>query len=243
MDKKGKVSGGERVKRFFLGIYETLWYHSNVIILAAVLTGVCAFVTGKFLIIPTYESTAKLAIFANEEEEELSEEEIRLNVELAGDYVELVTTRSVVGEVIQKFQLGMDYKEYLDKLEVVCAKDSHIVSVTVRDADPELAKKMLDEICYITKMGMKAFVTMDVVHIIDEGRVAEVPTAPNVLRWTVAGIILGYFGAIVFVLLRDLFDEMIRSPEDIEKYLQLDTLAVIPLSETESKAGGDEEEA
>jgi capsular polysaccharide biosynthesis protein len=37
------------------------------------------------------------------------------------------------------------------------------------------------------------------------------------------------------VLVRYLMDDTVKTPEDVEKYLQLSTLAVIPLNEGESE--------
>ena len=145
-------------------------------------------------------------------------------------------------QVIESFQLGTSYEKYMKKLTVVSSEENHIVSVIVRDTDPELAKQMLDEICLITAAEMKELVAMDAVHVIDEGLVAEKPATPNVAMWTLVGVLFGGFAAAVAVVIRDLLDETIRSSEDIEKYLQLDTLTIIPFSEAESRENGDNEE-
>ena len=44
----------------------------------------------------------------------------------------------------------------------------------------------------------------------------------------------GVFLIIAVVLVRYLMDDTIKTPEDVEKYLQLSTLAVIPLNEGEA---------
>jgi capsular polysaccharide biosynthesis protein len=58
----------------------------------------------------------------------------------------------------------------------------------------------------------------------------------------IAGILLGGFVMAVVVVLRDVLDETIRSPEDVEKYLQLDILTIIPFSQVEGMTSGDEQE-
>ncbi|MBQ7920240.1 MAG: hypothetical protein IJ324_09925 [Lachnospiraceae bacterium] len=243
MDKQEKTLESDIMKRCFRKIYEVLWYYFNVIILTALAASATAFIIGKFMITPTYESVAKIAVWVNEGEKEvLSEEELRLNTQLTGDFVELVSSRNVVEQVIESFQLGTSYEKYMKKLTVVSSEENHIVSVIVRDTDSELAKQMLDEICVIAAEEIKEIVAMDVVHVIDEGLVAENPVAPDVGMWTLTGLLLGGFVSAVIIVVRDFLDETIRSSEDIEKYLQLDTLTIIPFSETESRENGDGEE-
>lgn len=243
MDKQEKTLEGDIIKRCFRKVYEVLWYYSNVIVLTALVAGATAFIIGKFTIIPTYESVGKIAVWVNEGEKEvLSEEEQQLNTQLTGDFVELISSRNVVEQVIESFQLGISYEKYMKKLTVVSAEENHIVNVTVRDTDPELAKQMLDEICVIAAGELKEVLAMDAVHVIDEGLVAEKPVAPDVGRWTLTGLLLGGFVSSVVIVIRDFLDETIRSPEDIEKYLQLDTLTIIPFSETEGRENGDGEE-
>ena len=59
---------------------------------------------------------------------------------------------------------------------------------------------------------------------------------PSVLKNTLIGGVLGVFLMIAIVLVRFLMDDTVKTPEDVEKYLQLSTLAVIPLNEGETDA-------
>ena len=52
------------------------------------------------------------------------------------------------------------------------------------------------------------------------------------LNFIIGGVI-GVFLMIAIVLVRFLMDDTVKTPEDVEKYLQLSTLAVIPLNEGE----------
>ena len=60
-------------------------------------------------------------------------------------------------------------------------------------------------------------------------------SSPSVLKNTFIGGFLGVFLIIAVVLVRYLMDDTVKTPEDVEKYLQLSTLAVIPLNEGESE--------
>ncbi len=53
------------------------------------------------------------------------------------------------------------------------------------------------------------------------------------MKNTFIGGVLGIFLMIAVILVRFLMDDTVKTPEDVEKYLQLSTLAVIPLNEGE----------
>ena len=59
---------------------------------------------------------------------------------------------------------------------------------------------------------------------------------PSVLKNTFIGGVIGVFLMIAIVLVRFLMDDTVKTPEDVEKYLRLSTLAVIPLNEGETDA-------
>lgn len=58
--------------------------------------------------------------------------------------------------------------------------------------------------------------------------------SPSALKNTFVGGILGIFIIIIIVMVRYMMDDTVKTPEDVEKYLQLSTLAVIPLNEGET---------
>ena len=72
--------------------------------------------------------------------------------------------------------------------------------------------------------------------IINIAETANVPTtksSPSVARWT---IISGMLGAVVvafFAILGYLLDDSIKSNDDVERYLGMSTLALIPLTTDE----------
>ena len=57
--------------------------------------------------------------------------------------------------------------------------------------------------------------------------------APSCLKWTLIGGLLGCFVVCGVILVQYLLDDTIKSSEDIEKYLGLSTLALIPMSQSE----------
>ena len=57
---------------------------------------------------------------------------------------------------------------------------------------------------------------------------------PSCFKWTVIGGIIGCFFICAVILVQYLVDDTIKTSEDVEKYLGLSTLALIPVSEQEA---------
>lgn len=69
-------------------------------------------------------------------------------------------------------------------------------------------------------------------------RTANVPThkaSPSVGKNTMLGGMLGILMVAAIVILSHLMNDTIQTEEDVEKYLGISTLAMIPLNEAESR--------
>jgi len=64
-------------------------------------------------------------------------------------------------------------------------------------------------------------------------RVATSPSSPNVKKNTVLGAVVGVVLAIAVLVVKFLLDDTIKSSEDVERYLGITNLSLIPLTEEE----------
>ena len=238
MDTQYNSSGNDEIEIDLREIFSVLLHYAWAIILSAVIVGVAAFAVSKFVITPTYESTTRIVILAKSSgETSITYSDMQLGTQLTKDYAELITSRHVVDQVIEKFQLDTTYDKYVKKIDVVTPSDTRIIDITMTDEDPELAKQMVDELRSIAAKRIEEVMDVDAVNLVDEGYVATEPSDPSVMKWTAIGILLGGFMAAGVVLLRYLLDDTIKSSEDIEKYLKLSTLALIPIAVEEETKG------
>ena len=64
---------------------------------------------------------------------------------------------------------------------------------------------------------------------VEKAIVPKLPSSPNVRKNTIMGGLLGAVAAAAVIILLHLMDDTIKNEEDVRKYLQLNTLASIPL--------------
>ena len=71
--------------------------------------------------------------------------------------------------------------------------------------------------------------TTDKPNIVENAVTPKSPSSPNTKKNTALGALAGAFLAIAILVLRHLMNDTIQTEEDVRKYLNLHTLAAIPL--------------
>lgn len=213
-------------------LLDRIWLMICVGILGA---GVC-FAFSKFVLTPTYESTTKIYILNKSDNSAVTYSDVQLGTQLTKDYAELINSRYVLETVIQELSLDLDYKEFLDMVTVTTPSDTRIVAITVMDIEPERAMKIANCIREVASEHIQNVMDIDAVNVVETANMPTEKAGPSVIRWTLFGGILGVFLVGVILLIQYLIDDTIKSSEDVEKYLGLSTLALIPIVYDESGA-------
>lgn len=207
-----------------------------LLLASALVAGFFAFTISKFIITPVYESETRIVILDKESDKSaLTYSDLQMGTILTKDYAELICSRYVIEQVIETFALDATYEEFSEVVHVETPSDTRIIDITVENPDPVLAKELVDEVRNVAAVKIKEVMDIEAVNVVDEGNIADEPSNPNVLLWTFLGFLLGGIAAAAVVLIRFLLDDTIKSSEDIEKYLHLSTLALIPISITEAE--------
>ena len=202
-----------------------------------VLSALAAFLISRYLITPTYESTTKIYILNKSENTAVTYSDVQLGSQLTKDYRELIGSRYVLEEVIRNLGLALEYKELQKKVSVNTQEDTRVISITVKDHDPTVAMTIADSIREAAGRHIEDVMDIDAVNMVEAANFPTEKASPSCTRWTLFGGILGCLAVGVVVLAGFLLDDTIKSSEDIEKYLELSTLALIPMRENPGKGG------
>lgn len=207
-----------------------------VIALAAIVGGLIMLIYSKFFITPTYESTTRIVVLNTESSDTLTYTDLQVGTQLTNDYSELITSRYVVESVIDTFGLDTTYEAFKGNIAVSTPSNTRIIDITLTDTDPLLAKEMVDELRNVAAGRIKEVMAIEAVNVVDEGNIPTHKSAPSVGKYTLIGILIGGFLSVAVVLVLYLLDDTIKSSEDVEKYLHLSTLGLIPIIETEEES-------
>lgn len=209
-----------------------------LIAVCGIATGVLGFVISNFMITPMYESTTKVYILNKQNENTITYSDVQLGTQLTKDYAQLIKSRTVLEEVIATCTLNESYGSFAERVAVQTLTDTRIIAITVTDEDPVMAQLLANEICKVASEHIKNVMDIQAVNVADEANLPEAPASPDVRKWTAIGLLAGAFLCAIVIVVRFLLDDTIKTSEDIERYLELSTLAMIPIIEgTEVKKG------
>lgn len=202
-----------------------------VIILSAILGIVVAFAFTKLLITPQYQSLTQIYVTNSATEgdkAEINETDVRTSTYLTKDYMILIKSRPVLEQVIADMELDMKPAELAQKISVTTPTDTRILTIAVKDSNPMLAQKIADAVREASKKQIQDVMGVEKVNTVESANLPENPVTPNTRLNVLIGGILGFFLSIMFVIVRFVLDDTIKTQEDIEKYLGISVLGLIP---------------
>lgn len=218
-----------------LELIQVLFSRIWLILSAGLFLALICFAVSKFLMTPTYQSTTKIYILNKTESSTVTYSDVQMGTQLTKDYAELISSRYVLEEVIQELGMDTDYKGLLEQVSVTTPSDTRIVAITVEDTDPVQAMHIANCIREVASDHIQNVMDIEAVNVVETANMPTEKSGPSCMKWTLIGGVIGCFILCAIVLAQYLLDDTIKSSEDVEKYLGLSTLALIPIATSEEE--------
>ncbi|HFI0214460.1 TPA: YveK family protein [Streptococcus suis] len=210
-----------------LFLLRTIWRKKFLIILTAFLGALVAFAYSSFLVTPQYDSTTRIYVVSQNVEAGagLTNQELQAGSYLVKDYKEIILSQDVLKKVQTELGLTQSIKE---KIAVSIPVDTRIVSISVRDADPNEAARIANGLRVVAAQKIIEVTKVSDVTTLEEAVPAEEPSTPRTKRNIVLGLLAGGFLAVALVLVVEVLDDRVKRPQDIEEVLGMPLLGVVP---------------
>ncbi|HEM2829825.1 TPA: capsular biosynthesis protein CpsC [Streptococcus suis] len=210
-----------------LSLLKTIWRKKFFILVTAVLGAGLAFVYSSFLVTPQYDSTTRIYVVSQNVEAGagLTNQDLQAGSYLVKDYKEIILSQDVLTQVATELNLNENLKE---KVSVSIPVDTRIVSISVRDADPNEAARIANSLRTFAAQKIVEVTKLSDVTTLEEAVPAEEPTTPNTKRNIILGLLAGGILATVLVLVMEVLDDRVKRPQDIEEVMGLTLLGVVP---------------
>lgn len=219
------------LKEIFYLLLHKLW----LILLIGILGAVAFGAISKYLMVPVYTSTTKVYVINRQDEDRTTYSDLQMGAQLTKDYSILVKSRPVTEQVIEALDLGLTHEELARIIGVNNPDGTRILEISVKYTDPDIAKEMADMIASVSSERMVNIMEMERVNVLEPANRPIKPSEPRIRRNTIYGGAIGICLTAVIIILFYLFNDTIRTSEDIEKYLGITTLGIIPLQEEKKK--------
>ena len=230
MQEKSKET--ENIEIDLREIFGVLLHRLWIIIVAALVCGAVAFMFSFFIITPQYQSTTKVYILNKQNASgSVTYSDVQLSATLSKDYEQLVTSRYVIEGVIKELNLDETYESLVGRVSASNATDTRIIAITVTDPDPAQAQRMANSVRDLAAKHITEVMDIEAVNVVDQANLPDSPVSPSISKWTIIGALVGIIISAAVIIIQHLLDDTIKTSEDVEKYLGLSTLALIPVNE------------
>lgn len=201
-----------------LALLHKLWTKKLLILFTAFYFAVFSFLGTYFFIQPTYTSTTRIYVVNQATD----------NKNLSADYKEIITSNDVLSEVIKDEKLNLSETELSKMVSVNIPTDTRLISISVKAKTGQDAQVLANKVREVASKKIKNVTKVDDVTTLGEAKLPSSPSSPNIKRNVLLGAILGGFVAIVAVLVREVLDDRVRRPEDVEDALGMALLGIVP---------------
>ena len=211
-----------------------------LILLVAFICGAIGFAFSKYVLPEQFKSTTRVYILnQNDSSNAMSQSEMQAGAQLTKDYGQLITSRTVLEQVIEDLSLtdSYTYEQFKEKIAVSTPTDTRLIDITVTDTDPKTAQNIANDVRIVASEHIQNVMQIDAVNVVDEANLPTKKAAPSNGRNALIAAMLGALFVSAIVIIRFLMDDTIKTSDDVEKYLGLSTLAIIPLDENVGTGG------
>lgn len=223
--------------RYYKLFKKKAWIIALGVVLGGIISGL---VTSQFIdpiyqakttiIIDTKTSTdtVEYDIYGNSKTQgQVTEGDINFSSKIAGTYMPILKSRKVIDKVISELKLNMSY-EYLSQcITTTQVNQGQIIDIEVRSKDPKVSYDIANTLPEVFSSELKNLTKFDGVQVIDAAIMPNSQVYPNVQKNRMMGAVLGLAIAILVILIADYLDNKLKTPEDIEEYLDLPLLGVV----------------
>lgn len=211
-------------------LFKTLWQRKLMILLVALVTSAGAFVYSTFIVKPEYTSTTRIYVVNRNQGDKpgLTNQDLQAGTYLVKDYREIILSQDALEKVATNLKLDMPAKTLASKVQVAVPADTRIVSISVKDKQPEEASRIANSLREVAAEKIVAVTRVSDVTTLEEARPATTPSSPNVRRNSLFGFLGGAVVTVIAVLLIELLDTRVKRPEDVEDVLKIPLLGLVP---------------
>ncbi|CYV80040.1 YveK family protein [Streptococcus suis] len=208
-------------------LLKTIWRKKIIILLLGLLGAGLAFAYSSFLVTPQYDSTTRIYVVGQHAEAGVgvTNQDLQAGTYLVKDYKEIILSQDVLTKVATELNLNGNLKE---KVSVSIPVDTRIVSISVRDSNPNEAARIANSLRTFASQKIIEVTKVSDVTTLEEAVPAEEPSTPNTKRNILLGLLAGSILATGLVLVMEILDDRVKRPQDIEEVMGLTLLGVVP---------------
>lgn len=202
-----------------------------MVITAICMTGFIV-ISSLYLMKPTYQYSIQVLVGdLRMDSKESSINKVQENRQLALSYVDIIKSPSIMIGVREELKLTRSNYELLKQISVINRDNSQIITISVKDSKPKLAKAIAQSVANQSINRFKDFANVNEITILIDSNVIEESELlfPKPKFIIAISIVLGFSIGIALVLIQEQFDDTAFSDCELD-LLDLPLLGTVKLN-------------
>lgn len=210
----------------FFHLKKQIW----IIVAVSIVFGIAGFCAGAFVIEPEYTASTRMYVLNRTNASAVVYADIQTSTYLSNDYKVLITGENVTDVVISRLGLDVSSQKLASWISVTVPDSTRVLQISVTHTDPQMAADIANAVREAASSEITRIMAVDAVNLVYEAKVPEKPSSPGAMRYALIAAVLGFVAAVGILGILFVLDDTIRTEEDVERYLGISTLGVIPMS-------------
>lgn len=213
------------IRRFINALKRKIW----LFCLLGLIGGSISFFAAYNSSAPVYEATTTVLTLSKSSAPVITYDNIMVGRQFEQDYRDILLS----GKVISKAQASLESQgikadNLAGMINLNTETNSSILKITAASEDPQDAVSISREVSKAFIETVNEITKLNIVGILDEPKAPAVPLQNSNAKQVLIGIFTGLVIAFVITYITELFDNIVRSAQDVEYNLKLPVLAQIP---------------
>lgn len=212
-------------------VFEIIKKRKQIIIWVTLLSVILTALVTTFLIKPTYEADESVIVSKQDNasgNNNFSNDTVMMYQNMLKTYAAIAQNESVAQQTIDDLKLNVKASALLKQVKVTPETSTQIIDLKFQSKDPEEAYNVAQK--YTDNFIKKAneLLPSGSITVLDKADFPKSPVKPRVKLDIAIAFVLGIMVSVGIIFLIEYNDNTIKTEKDIEKYLGLPVIGVIP---------------
>lgn len=217
-------------------ILKIIWKKKIYIILLIAVFAELGILYTSYLITPMYKSSTTLVLAQSVSDSNtknttntITTTDITLNSKLVATYSELITSKSVIRQVISNLGITVDEKKLKKNISVNARENTEVIEITVAHENKTYATRIANELASVFAKKVDEIYNINNVNIVDRAEDNDIPYNINKTKKTIIFAFIGVAISGLYVIIIYMLDNTVKNTDKIENDLGVPVLATIPI--------------
>ncbi len=210
-----------------LELFKLLQKHLAMVIILPVVLALATAGVSWGLMQNQYTATVSVYVLSSSSSEQntIQNSDLSASQLIANDIAELANSDIVAERTAE--ELGMTSLAGYD-ISVNSSTTTRVIEISVESGEPQAAATVANKIAEVLSSVAQEVMGVESVNIVDEAKTPEAPSGPNRPMYTAVAFLAGLFLAVAIVVVMDMVNTRVRTPEEAEELLGVPVIGRIP---------------